>query len=93
MQNIVKAYLKMLLNDLDYAGFRYDMTKGYSASYTGMYNKDANVQYSVGEYWNGNQTVLKNWIDGTKVDGVVQSAAFDFPFRYVIRDAVNNSRW
>ena len=93
VQNIVKAYLKMLLNDLDYAGFRYDMTKGYSASYTGMYNKDANVQYSVGEYWDGNQAVLKNWIDGTKVDGVVQSAAFDFPFRYVIRDAVNNSRW
>ena len=93
VQTIVKAYLKMLLNDLGYAGFRYDMTKGYAANYTGMYNADANVAYSVGEYWDGNQTTVKNWIDGTKVNGVVQSAAFDFPFRYVIRDAVNNNRW
>jgi alpha-amylase len=93
VQNNVKAYLKMLLNDLGYIGFRYDMTKGYSASFTGQYNAYSNPQYSVGEYWDGNENAVKNWIDGTKVDGVVQSAAFDFPFRYVIRDAVNNNRW
>ncbi len=93
VQTNVKAYLKMLLNDLGYAGFRYDMTKGYSASFTGMYNADAQPTFSVGEYWDGNQVTVKNWIDGTKVDGAVQSAAFDFPFRYVIRDAVNNNRW
>ena len=34
VQRIVKAYLKFLLNDLGYAGFRYDMVKGYSAEYT-----------------------------------------------------------
>ena len=93
VQTTVKAYLKMLLDDLGYAGFRYDMTKGYSASFTGMYNKDAAPQFSVGEYWDGNTTVLRNWVDGTKVDGEVQSAAFDFPFRYVMRDAANNNRW
>ena len=93
VQTIVKAYLDLLLNDLGYTGFRYDMTKGYGASYTGMYNSYINAQYSVGEFWDGNQTTVKNWIDGTKVDGVVQSAAFDFPFRYVIRDAANNNRW
>ena len=93
VQNIVKAYVKMLLDDLGYTGFRYDMVKGYSAEYTGMYNAYSGTQYSVGEYWDGNQSVVKNWVDGTKVNGVVQSAAFDFPFRYVIRDAVNNTRW
>ena len=93
VQTNVKAYIKMLLEDLGYAGFRYDMTKGYSAQYTGMYNAYAGPTYSVGEYWDGNQTAVKNWIDGTKVDGVVQSAAFDFPFRYAVRDAVNNNRW
>ncbi len=93
VQNNVKAYIKMLLEDFGYAGFRYDMTKGYGAQYTGMYNASVEAQYSVGEYWDGNQTAVKNWIDGTKVDGVVQSAAFDFPFRYVIRDAVNNNKW
>ena len=93
VQTCVKAYLDMLLNDLGYAGFRYDMTKGYSPSFTGMYNAYAVPTYSVGEYWEGNQTALKNWIDGTKVNGVVQSAAFDFPFRYAVRDAANGSSW
>ena len=93
VQTNVKAYLNMLLNDLGYAGFRYDMTKGYAASFTGFYNSYSQPTYSVGEYWDGNLTAVKNWIDGTKVDGVVQSAAFDFPFRYVVRDAVNNNNW
>ena len=93
VQSIVKAYVKMLIDDLGYAGFRYDMVKGYSAQYTGMYNAYSGTQFSVGEYWDGNEGAVKNWIDGTKVDNVVQSAAFDFPFRYVIRDAANNNRW
>ena len=93
VQYIVKAYVKMLLEDLGYAGFRYDMSKGYAALFTGMYNAYANPTYSVGEYWDGNLSAVKAWIDGTKVDGVVQSAAFDFPFRYTIRDAVNNTNW
>ncbi len=93
VQNIVKAYLGMLLNDLGYVGMRYDMTKGYSASFTGMYNSAVNPAYSVGEYWDGNQTAVKNWLDGTKVGGAIQSAAFDFPFRYVIRDAANGNSW
>ena len=93
VQDMVKAYVKMLLDDLGYIGFRYDMVKGYSASYTGMYNAYSGTEFSVGEYWDGNQTAVKNWVDGTKVNGVVQSAAFDFPFRYVIRDAANNNKW
>jgi alpha-amylase len=93
VQTVVKAYLKFLLNDLGYAGFRYDMTKGYAASYTGLYNSDAAPEFSVGEYWDGYLPSVKGWIDGTKVNGVVQSAAFDFPFRYTIRDAVNNNQW
>ena len=93
VQFVVKGYLKMLLNDMGYAGFRYDMTRGYSPSYTGMYNADAVPTYSVGEYWDGNLSALKAWIDGTKVGGVVQSAAFDFPFRYTVRDAFNNNSW
>ena len=93
VQTIVKAYLKLLLDDLGYTGFRYDMTKGYGASYTGLYNSYVGAEYSVGEFWDGNQTTVKNWIDGTKVNGVVQSAAFDFPFRYVIRDAANGNSW
>ena len=49
VQNNVKAYLDMLLNDLGYVGFRYDMVKGYSGSYTKLYNESSNPTYSLGE--------------------------------------------
>ena len=91
VNKVVKAYLDYLQNTIGYAGFRYDMVKGYSASFTGDYNSTVNATYSVGEYWDGNTAVVKNWIDGTKVNGTVQSAAFDFPFRYTCRDAVASS--
>lgn len=91
VQKICKAYCDFLLNDLGYAGFRYDMVKGYSASYTGMYNASVKVPFSVGEYWDGNHKVVENWISGTKRDGSIQSAAFDFNFRYNCRDASQGS--
>lgn len=89
VQTNVKAYLKMLLSDLGYVGFRYDMVKGYAGKFTGMYNNDAQPTYSVGEYWDGNASQVKNWLNATKVDGNIMSAAFDFPFRYTVRDAIN----
>lgn len=91
VQTCVLAYLDYLLNDLGYAGFRYDMTKGYSASYTGLYNSTVNPTYSVGEYWDGNSSTLVNWLDGTKVNDEIQSAAFDFAFRYKVQDAIDGT--
>lgn len=88
VQTNVKAYLKMLLNDFGYAGFRYDMVKGYSGQYTKMYNNDAKPQFSVGECWDGTNTI-KNWIEATEKT----SAAFDFQFRYTVRNAANNGDW
>jgi alpha-amylase len=92
VQTCVKAYLDMLLNDMGYAGFRYDMVKGYAASFTGQYNTSANPEFSVGECWDSSNTI-RNWIDGTSVDGVIQSAAFDFQFRYTVRNAMNNANY
>ena len=92
VQTIVKAYLDFLKNDLGYAGFRYDMVKGYSASYTAMYNSASQPEFSVGECWDGSNTI-KNWIDGTKVDNQPTSAAFDFQFRYVVRNAMNSGNY
>ena len=93
VQENVKAYLGMLLNDFGYAGVRYDMVKGYSAYFTGFYNSAASPTYSVGEYWDGNPVSVINWINGTKIDGAIQSAAFDFPFRYTVRDAIGKGDW
>ena len=92
VQKCVNAYLGFLKNDLGYAGFRYDMVKGYSASFTGIYNANSQPEFSVGECWDGSNTI-KNWINGTKVKDQIQSAAFDFQFKYVVRNATKGNNW
>ncbi|MBR5929205.1 MAG: chitobiase/beta-hexosaminidase C-terminal domain-containing protein [Prevotella sp.] len=94
VQTNVKAYLSMLLSDeFGYSGFRYDVAKGFPAKYFGIYNNASNPTYSVGEFWDGNATNCKKWVEATKYDGKIQSAVFDFPFRYTVRDAANNNDW
>lgn len=89
-----KAYTKYLLDYLGYAGFRYDMVKGYSAQYTGIYNAYSNPTYSVGEYWDGNKSKVTSWIAGTTQNGNIQSAAFDFPAKYLMtNNKTNYSAW
>lgn len=88
VQRIVKAYLHFLLEDLGYAGFRYDMVKGYSAGYTKLYNEDSKPLFSVGEYWDSSSKI-SSWIDGTEKT----SAAFDFQFKYVLRNATDRQDW
>lgn len=90
VQRIVKAYEDYLLNDLGYAGFRYDMVKGFSPSFIAEYNTASQTTYSVGEYWDSSDNIWK-WVCGTSSDGRPTSAAFDFQFRYRVRDAFNGN--
>ena len=83
VQKIIKAYLKFLKEDMGYTGFRYDMVKGFSGTHVADYNDATGVEFSVGEYWDGNPSII-NWINSTNK----KSAAFDFQFRYNVRDAV-----
>ena len=83
VQKIIKAYLKFLKEDIGYTGFRYDMVKGFSGTHVADYNDATGVKFSVGEYWDGNQSII-NWINKTNK----KSAAFDFQFRYNVRDAI-----
>ncbi len=86
VQKIIKAYLKFLKEDIGYTGFRYDMVKGFDGSHVADYNDATGVEYSVGEYWDGNDKI-ESWINRTNK----KSAAFDFQFRYNVRDAVNGA--
>ena len=90
VQTIVKAYLDYLLNDLGYAGFRYDMVRGFYGSFLGAYNAATKPTFSVGEHWTNSQSII-SWMNSTQHDGAIQSGAFDFDFRYVVRNAFNNS--
>lgn len=86
VQKIIKAYLKFLKENIGYTGFRYDMVKGFDGSHVADYNDATGVEYSVGEYWDGNDKI-ESWINRTNK----KSAAFDFQFRYNVRDAVNGA--
>lgn len=83
VQNNCKAYCKFLLEDMGYAGFRYDMVKGYSGEYTKIYNEYSQPEFSVGEYWDGSYDAVAGWINATGKT----SAAFDFPCKYQINKA------
>lgn len=82
VQNNIKAYLDFLINDLGYAGFRYDMVKGYGGQYTKIYNESSKPKFSVGEYWD-NYDNTSNWIKATDYT----SAAFDF----AAKDQINKA--
>ena len=86
VQKIIKAYLKFLKEDIGYTGFRYDMVKGFSGTHVADYNDATGIEYSVGEYWDSNEKI-ESWINATQK----KSAAFDFQFRYNVRDAVNGA--
>ena len=92
-QQNIKTYEDFLLNEMGYTGFRYDFVKGYDPKYIKMYNEASKPKFSVGEYWQGTVTDtksgdhpfggVKDWVDATGK----ASAAFDFPMRYLIKDA------
>lgn len=86
VQRNCKAYTQFLIEDMGYCGFRYDMAKGYSGSYTKIYNEASHPTFSVGEYWDGYDGIAY-WIESTGR----QSAAFDFPCKYAINDAFHSN--
>lgn len=89
----IKVYLDYLLNELGFAGFRYDMVKGYGAQYVGEYNQASNPMFSVGEYWDSQENTQR-WIDYTKNNGdQIQSAAFDFELKNKINAAFNSGAY
>lgn len=94
VQECIKAYLRFLVDDIGYAGFRYDMVKGFYAYFIADYNMAAHPAFSVGEYWDSSSKI-KEWVGNSKgyVSDEPTSAAFDFQFRYRVRDAINSHNW
>ena len=77
VQNGVKEYLTRL-KALGFDSWRWDVAKGFSASFFGDYLAASTPYASVGEYWDGNASNLKSWVDGTGK----RSTAFDFALYY-----------
>lgn len=78
----IKEYLHRLKN-VGFAGWRYDLAKGYTGTFIGEYNDATEPAFSVGEYFDGDRQSLVRWIDSTGG----KSAAFDFPTRFQLFDS------
>ena len=83
VQNGYKEFLTRL-KGLGFKGWRWDVAKGFSASYFGNYINDSKPYYSVGEFWDSDVNALKTWINGTYSGGATISGAFDFSLYYTL---------
>lgn len=93
VQNGIKSWLAQV-KGIGYQGWRYDMVIGYTPNYIGIYNDYTSPVFSVGENWDDSSAQnIVNWIDGTNTDPNKRSAAFDFPFRRNLREAVVNGHY
>lgn len=92
----LKEYL-VKLKELGFDSWRYDFVKGFPAKYVGEYNAFTDYYYSVGEFWDGNLDLLKNWVDQTAqttTEATTEKAgAFDFPLKYKLQDAFVNKNY
>jgi alpha-amylase len=79
----VKKWLLWLKSDVGFAGWRYDMVKGYGGRYVADYNEASRPSLSVGEYWDDDRQKVVDWIDATGG----RSMAFDFPTRTLLKRA------
>lgn len=86
VRNNIKGYMQFLKNEMGYSGWRYDMVKGYSASFVNEYNQAAGGYFSVGEYFDGSYDLCKAWINGAGNN----TTAFDFPFKFQLNAAMWN---
>jgi len=86
VRNDIKGYMQFLKNEIGYSGWRYDFTKGFSASYVNEYNAAAAGYFSVGEYFDGNYDLVKSWINSCSNN----STSFDFPLKFALNSAMWN---
>ncbi|MCX5685113.1 MAG: alpha-amylase family glycosyl hydrolase [Planctomycetota bacterium] len=84
VQNEIIKWLRWLKSDIGFAGWRYDMVKGYAGGYVGRYNAAVEPVFSVGEFWDGDRQKVVAWIDATGG----RSRAFDFPTRGFLKRAL-----
>lgn len=89
VQTEVKKWEAWLETEVGFAGWRYDLVKGYAGKYVGLYNDASKPVLSVGEFWDTDRQHVINWIDATGG----KSMAFDFPTRDLLIRAVSQNSY
>ena len=76
---------KFYKNTLGFDGWRFDYVKGFSPNVIKDWNTEVGGTYSIGEFYDGNVTLVNNWVVATG------SGAFDFPLMFALKDGLNGS--
>ena len=95
----IMEYAQMIIEELGFAGFRFDFVKGYGAWMVGTIAKYRYVQdgkefspFVVGEYWEDGESIAQ-WLDHVNSFSDNQVAAFDFPLRYKLKDVCDTLKY
>ena len=88
VQNWAKTYLRWMLGEMKYDGFRHDMTLGFHGQYLGMYNEASNPYLSVSELWEGINR-QKQHLEETGYNTMI----FDFQQKYELHKAIVNGSY
>lgn len=78
VQNMMKAYLKWMKNAIGFDGWRYDYAQGFKGKYINMYNSASANYFSVCEFWNGDMSKVKSYLN----DCGWNTTVFDFSNKY-----------
>jgi alpha-amylase len=93
-------YARLIIEDLDFDGFRFDFVKGFGSWMIGLlakyqYQKKDGKEFTpfvVGEYWSGPDDI-GGWLDQVRSVTDQQIAAFDFPLRYKLKDVCDTPNY
>lgn len=103
VQHSISIWLRWLRLQVGFDAWRFDFAKGFAAEYAGLYCKNSEPAWAVGELWcdmmyedgvlaynqDKHRQDLCNWIHATGE----ACAAFDFTTKGVLQAAVKNEYW
>ncbi|XP_002972254.2 alpha-amylase type B isozyme [Selaginella moellendorffii] len=104
VQDDLAGWMKWMKETIGFDGWRFDFSKGYAGSYTGLYIERTTPEFSVGEFWtnlnygpdgsveynqDSHRQEVVDWINATGN----RSTAFDFTTKGILQEAVKNQFW
>lgn len=99
VQKDIIKWLKWLVHEIGFEGFRFDYVKGYHGSFVKKYLEATTPKFAVGEYWssmdytdqfvlkpdqNGHRQEIINWVDSA--GGIPHT--FDFTTKGILQEAL-----
>jgi alpha-amylase len=89
----IEAWMDRLKSKVGFAGWRYDLVKGYLGQVIQKYNDRTNPAFTVGEFFDYDPKKVVNWIDSTHQNSQKRATGFDFPLRNTLYEAVVNKNY